>query len=367
MTARMKTRACVFCGASPDKKTIEHVLPRWLIRATGDPKEPVPLGVDRKTGKARFFPFDKLVLPSCQECNQRFGELENQARDVVFRVFDRAILSEHEVNVLMDWLDKVRIGLWLWQLSMDGPGNDFRPKFRIDSRLAAKDRLVFVLPLQNDLRGLGFYGTNTMAFLRSPSCFALAANNTAFLNVSFDYFLSNRLGFPYLQDWYALGADKPEFGLLQRGTGKVRPPMMPGRLRGQGVAFGQCIFDPQTDERAGTDYYSDGHLLGALSEITGRSVIFAGHEDTVEKLSELDHDLLHPDMPIANRITYKPWLILEVYKIQSDIINLWPKSEWVDEEMRANVERYKEEALSELTPQIRALDIVHAKLGGLVV
>ena len=55
-------RKCVFCGGTPDNKTKEHVLPMWLIEATGDPKEPVNLGINRTTGKPQFFPFKSLVL-----------------------------------------------------------------------------------------------------------------------------------------------------------------------------------------------------------------------------------------------------------------------------------------------------------------
>ena len=247
----IKTRIgkrCVFCGATPATKTKEHVLPLWLIQATGDPREPVPLGMDRRTGQKRFFPFKRLVLPACKACNDAFSKLEAQAARVVKAIFARQDLTEEDTCTLLDWLDKVRIGLWCWELTIAPDQVSIEPRFQVLQRIRQKDRLVFVVPLDDGLRGMSFFGTQTRAFLHTPSCFGLAINNVAFLNVSFDYLLARQLGFPYLEDWHALGRGKPEFGFLQPGTGKITPPMLPGRLQIPGITFGQCLFHQNLGE-----------------------------------------------------------------------------------------------------------------------
>lgn len=362
-----KARRCVFCGDQPSGKNVGQILPKWLLRMTGDPSEPVPLGVNRSNGKPRLFPFSQLVLPSCRSCDEKYGDLEEKARLAFQKICKRTQPSEDELNSLLDWFDKVRVGLWHWQMRIDPPSVGFEPKFYINDRVGRKDRLVFVVTLEDDIRGLGFYGTDTMAFIRSPSTFVLASNNTAFINVSFDYLLSKRLGFPYLKQWDAIAPGFPDFGLLINGTGQVHPPILPGRLRLQGVSFGQCIFDPEIDEINGTEYYSNEIINPLVSDINGRSIIFIGRGDFVSKLSELDAAALHPNMPVARRETYKAWLLLKVHKIQSDIVHLWPGTNLVGEEMKALIENEKEETLSELSHRIETMEEVYRALGGIVV
>ena len=72
-------KVCIFCGERPESKNLEHVLPRWLIELTGNPKRRARFGYRRSVeGRPveRSFAFDAFKFPSCTECNQRFGELE---------------------------------------------------------------------------------------------------------------------------------------------------------------------------------------------------------------------------------------------------------------------------------------------------
>ncbi len=368
MKTKIRTgKRCVFCGAAPDTKTKEHVLPVWLIEATGDPKEPVPLGMDRRTGKVRFFPFKSLVLPACKACNEAFATLEASAARVVKAIFAREDLTENDARTLLDWLDKVRIGLWLWELSMGPQQLRIEPRFHVFQRLREKDRLVFVVPLDDDLRGLSFFGTQTRAFVLSPSCFGLAINNVAFLNVSFDYLLARRLGFPYMEDWHALGRGKPEFAFLRIGTGEINPPMLPGRLQMPGITFGQCLFGPNLEETQTRNLYQTAAVGQNCSAHEGESVVFVGMNGTVKHFGDHDGPLFDPAAPIPHyENIFRTWFPVEVLRIQRDLVYKWPDASWGGEHYKAISQKNKDESLAEIEEQIAIYRAVQAASGGLI-
>ena len=69
-------KVCVFCGAKPNGKTKEHVVPRWLIELTGNPKREVFLGFEKKPqAKQRRFAFDQFTFPACDACNNKYANL----------------------------------------------------------------------------------------------------------------------------------------------------------------------------------------------------------------------------------------------------------------------------------------------------
>jgi hypothetical protein len=193
-------KVCVFCGNKPESKTLEHVLPNWLISLTGDPKRQAKLGFyQTQDGKMvnRLFAFDQFKFPACDKCNQRFSELEGDTKNIIERILTDDSLSESSFTTLLDWFDKVRIGLWLGFRYLDGNRYGVNPQFHISKRLGHDDRLVFIYKSKKERDFLGFLGCDTPAFNFSPSCFSLIINNYFFLNMSFQFFLSRRLGFPY--------------------------------------------------------------------------------------------------------------------------------------------------------------------------
>ena len=59
---------CVFCGAVPEKKNKEHVVPKWLIKLTGNPKREAYFGFEKNIEtevKTRTFAFDQFSFPAC--------------------------------------------------------------------------------------------------------------------------------------------------------------------------------------------------------------------------------------------------------------------------------------------------------------
>jgi len=41
---RAMDKFCIFCGDKPQSKNLEHIIPQWLLKMTGDP---TPLCQDR--------------------------------------------------------------------------------------------------------------------------------------------------------------------------------------------------------------------------------------------------------------------------------------------------------------------------------
>ncbi len=192
-------RFCVFCGKQPEDKNNEHVIPRWLIELTGDPKRQIQVGPFISQNEPfKQFAFDQLRFPACSKCNDAYAELEGQTKVIMKKLLDQAEVSAQEFDILLDWFDKVRVGLWLghhhlldknfWQIA---------PNFYISDRIGTTDRLLLIYRTNNDMARVNFVGIGTPAFAHSPTCFTLVVNNFFFTNISTDFVLAKRAGLPY--------------------------------------------------------------------------------------------------------------------------------------------------------------------------
>ena len=178
-------RICIFCGESPEDKNNEHPLPRWLLEMTGDPNRVVRHGVHWGTGKPFEFAFDAFQFPACRKCNDRYAELETAAKAVVEKLCQMESATPDQYVTLLDWLDKVRIGLWLGHNYLQG--NNLEPSFAISSRLAAKDRMVAVYAFAEQRDGLNTWGPDSPLFHIKPSIFAMKVNKILHLHASWDW------------------------------------------------------------------------------------------------------------------------------------------------------------------------------------
>ena len=190
------SKFCVFCGGVPESKNKEHILPQWLLRLTGDPRRKVSMYYDYRKGREVEFSWNGLVTPACESCNSEFAGMESEVKPVIERLLGKESLKAEDYVVLLDWLDKVRIGLWLNYYMLQGNILNIEPSFYIKDRLGKKDRFVAIYPLGNDEVGLNAIGVNTIAFQDSPSVFGLKINNLLMINCSGDYIFSGRCGFP---------------------------------------------------------------------------------------------------------------------------------------------------------------------------
>jgi hypothetical protein len=222
-------KVCIFCGGQLGSKTLEHVLPQWLIELTGNPKRMAEFGY-KKSEKGQFvkrrFAFNAFKFPSCKECNQKFANLEAGVNVVVQKMMLEDSLSESELSTLLDWFDKVRIGLWLGFLYLDKNPLAISPHFHVQHRIRQHDRMLAIFKAAGNIKGLSFAGCDTPAFAQTPSCFSLRINSLWFFNVSYPNLLARRMGFPFPMETYMM-----EDGRLDCSFAKGRNRMMRPVLR----------------------------------------------------------------------------------------------------------------------------------------
>jgi len=212
---------CVFCGRKPIDKNKEHVIPLWLIKATGDPDRQIVLGTlfgEHPIDRPKLMAFDQLTFPACSTCNAAGATLESAVRPVVFKMLKEERVSGAELTILMDWLDKIRIGLWLGQYHYlsKNPLSSPPPFTYINRAIGACDRMLHILEAYPEERGLVISGTESSAFGMQPYCFGLTINQFSFVYLSFPFCVSRALGIPYSEQ------------LFVNGQNLVSPIMRPG-------------------------------------------------------------------------------------------------------------------------------------------
>ncbi|MCP4545962.1 MAG: hypothetical protein GY835_05790 [bacterium] len=219
-------RFCVFCGKRPINKNAEHILPEWLLKLTGDINRTFTLNTFSMQGSSpREFSASKFKFPACTKCNIDYSELEGKAKGVMEDVLSLKPMSEEQWIILLDWFDKVRIGLWLGFIYLDKNPFGVRPNFHIDSRLGMTDRALLIAQRRGPSLRCTFAGSGTPYFHLRPFCFSLTVNHMSFINIAEQNLVSYRLGMPYMNE-KQLRLDGRIHGELYSGTGKIRTPVI---------------------------------------------------------------------------------------------------------------------------------------------
>ncbi|MFN3779244.1 MAG: hypothetical protein ACK4SI_09645 [Brevundimonas aurantiaca] len=189
---------------------------------TGDPKRRVVLGVNHSDARPiRVFAFDQFTFPACDACNNAYSHLESVVAPIVVKLRQKEAVSELEVDTLLDWLDKVRIGLWLGTRYLNNNLAEVDPLFHITSRMGQSDRALFITHT-DAADGLTVCGVYSLMFALMPSVFGLRINDMLLVSASTDLMISKSLGFPYASHRWA--TEGVEVGLtVQPGTERVSP------------------------------------------------------------------------------------------------------------------------------------------------
>jgi hypothetical protein len=227
---------CVFCGQRAKDKTKEHILPQWLLEMTNTTAANMTYGIYRGQ---RFF---GLTMRACDPCNSAYSDLEGRTKPVVEKLLSVQAITAIEADTVLDWLDKVRIGLWILDLTRSGNPLQIVPRFRISNRMSRKDRVLRVSYFNHQRKALSYFGTPNLAFHFSPSCFGLAINDLMLFNFSFDFATSKPLGLGYIIN-AADSKDGRDFfvGQFVAGDGTTSEPVWKNLLLGSGNYFLQSI------------------------------------------------------------------------------------------------------------------------------
>jgi len=237
-------KVCIFCGGQVKRKAPEHVLPQWLIELTGNPKRTVEFGY-KSLGEEQFakrrFSLNAFRFPSCEKCNQKSAVLEAAVKVIVHKMMLEDCLSESELSKLLDWFDKVRIGLWLGYLYLDGNPLGISPGFYIQHRIRQHDRMLAIFRADGNMKGLTFVGCNTPAFAQAPSCFSLCINSLLFFNMSCPNLLARRMGFPFPVESY-MTEDGSLYCYFGEGRNRIMRPVLKKAISIKGTELYQPIF-----------------------------------------------------------------------------------------------------------------------------
>lgn len=285
-------RLCVFCGEPPDKKTREHIIPQWAIELTDTAKKSFEFTTT--DGRQYSVPFDQIILPACDSCNSHFSFLEGVARTAIGGLLDRKPISSRAIHDLLDWFDKVRIGLWLFELTRGGNPLQIEPKFHIKQRIATKDRFIRITHFEHKRPALSFIGTNTYAFNFSPSVFGLAINDLLILNGSFDFAVAKTLGYPFPGNVGVYDRDPQNWSLdLKDGNKTTEPPNWRRRFISPGTYVLQPIISAlSADTSKIAPWPDDAYFIDqAISPQDGLGPLFASNDLASFARSDLNGEI----------------------------------------------------------------------------
>lgn len=267
---------CVFCGERPEGKTKEHILPRWLIALTGDPNRLANFGTKfdpEPQAELRQFAFDQFTFPACDVCNNAHAKLEGAAKPIVEKLLREDALSPCEISTLLDWMDKVRVGLWLGFLQLNRNPFSVPPSFHIAWRIGKMDRALIVQKSDATHTRLNFTGADSLTFAFVPSIFSLTVNNFCLTNISSALLLARRLGFPYPAGLRHVADSTAVTFDLQAGRERVMYPVLKRPLPPGAIGLYQPMFPSQ-----GRPADMEAFLLSAYDTayVRGHSLDFNG-------------------------------------------------------------------------------------------
>lgn len=249
---------------------MEHVVPQWLIKMTGDEKRLCCL----KTILPRDIPFIQFKFPACEVCNSKYSDMEGAVKNVIIKILDGQSVNASEINLLMDWMDKVRIGLWLGALYLKKQVDQMAPHMHIESRMGLKDRILIIERQNHQEKRLSFVGPTQTTFLHNPCAFQLIINNYVFTNVSEYGLVARRLGFPYCDRVKFLDIEHVEFNTYKRAPGRIVNPVVRGLYGApdKTIIYQSCA---PTQATIFPDLYKNAYVTShSLDAVTGRGGIF---------------------------------------------------------------------------------------------
>jgi hypothetical protein len=348
---------CVFCGEKISSKSKEHIIPQWLMRLTGDPNREIHLGIDfPKKDKwssnpdsfIRKFRFSSFQFPACSKCNSDFSDLENKTKLIIEKLLSKETINIEEVDTLLDWFDKIRIGLWLGYYSLNKNMTQIKPQFAIAKRLGANDRMLAIYHFSDITDGINFIGTDTLAFQHSPTCFGFRINGYYFFNLSTDYFFSKNLGFPYISNPKYVGENNElpyiTTGEFVKGSGIIKSKILKKDIFYTPTQFIQPIFNNLLAIDFDHDIYKNNDYVNAnaLSFDDGKGAIFITEsEKTYKGISDPTFNISNNLPDLSLNLSLKDWsrrFTKMIYDYQVHMLTQTPSTHLLDKEIQKSIQ-----------------------------
>lgn len=342
---------CVFCGNPPDKKNKEHIIPKWLIKLTGNENRIINVGINynklfaegeeqniAENFENRKFSFGNFQFPACKSCNDEFANFENDTSIVFKKVLKDEYINSSEINQLLDWFDKVRIGLWLGSISLDKVTDDVRPKFFIKQRIATRDRALYIYKTEKiEHVGINFYGTDTPGFQYAPCLFGIRINNYTFISYSKEDLLAKNLGFPYIEFKNFDENSNGQIVTMHDGLQKINKPILKNNFPRSTLTFYQAIFGPDVFRNYQFDDYTSSFIS---NHFPNRSRIF--YYDSFEKdvlvLDENDEIVIDGITIKIPLLQFNNKIILEIIEEQGKLFGFKHHKNLKNQERASRIE-----------------------------
>lgn len=289
---------CIFCGEKPSNKNKEHIIPKWLIRLTGELHREINIGRDWTSNKfeMRKFKFSSYTFPACKACNDEFATLESEAKFILLKITNEEPTTDVEINTLLDWFDKIRIGLWFSGVILNKNHQKITPHFYIKNRVRRSDRALVIYKNDDTPDGITFIGTDGPIFHSMPSVFGLKINKLHFVSISNPLFLHKSLGLSYPTKHEMDSVSEVSKYTFEEGSGTVKIPELLQSLPKSNITFLQAIIPMEfTESDYGLEVYItdyDKQMFGKLDDKV--SNIYSIKNDIVKEISDIDTYLL-PD------------------------------------------------------------------------
>ncbi|UCE74110.1 MAG: hypothetical protein JSV56_00015 [Methanomassiliicoccales archaeon] len=322
-------KICVFCGKPPTSKNKEHVIPQWLMAHTNVMDNNVRLGFDKHTGVIREFVYKAFTFPACELCNSRFAELESIVKPILLKLLSESPLTNIDLHYLLDWFDKVRVGLWLGFYYLDKNIGNITPNFHIQTRITAHDRMLHIVKVENIGQELSFRGCDTLSFHFTPSCFSMTINNFCFYNISSPFLFARRIGFPYPSKSYLRKDGLADYSIEPAREQIVRPLLLkPFAFSGVGIY--QPIFKSLLRKEYSAYCNNDYVKSNSLSFENGIGNIFI-HSNGKVIAYPSDPALDWCPSSYYDRISMNPAISIDTLEQQLHLETLMPSTEKLPE------------------------------------
>ncbi|MGR5389108.1 hypothetical protein [Vibrio crassostreae] len=333
------SKYCIFCGNKPKEKSREHIIPQWLIELTGDPKRDAFFGANKlgtQTGEVRKYPFKHFTFPACVSCNTNYGKLEAEVKPIVLKILEESRLLSEEISLFLEWIDKVRIGLWLGMQQLDKNYLDIDVNFHIENRIGQYDRMLIIQKTDRITPRINFGAIDAPAFSYTPSVFTFSINNYNFISVSSAFLFARRIGFPYLSEMI-LSPYSDEFnGELVNGIERVMKPLIRRSIPNNGV----IVYQPQfrngmvrTDDDL-SEYNCDYVKTHSLNYQNGDGNIFCEINGNIKEYGANEEVFELQGLPINDDYQLSVKSIIEAHKWQNWLHTKLPDTKLLSKEQR---------------------------------
>lgn len=284
---------------------------------TGFHAKPTSVGTNWSTGEEIVFPAKNYTFPACDSCNNKFGELEGQVKGIVERLQEDQEVSGGDLELLLDWFDKIRVGAWLGIAYLNKSTFTAPPNHYISDRVGIKDRYLSITNTYLPVKTLNWSGANTMTFMASPTALMLRVNNLVFVTASTDFLVSKSVGFPFAA-WESQvpGSNIAHFKLTA-GTKRVTPDCFKQKPYIPSYVVRQPIYTAA--QQADPALYANAYVINNSYDPTaGRGKIFLQRNQkthTLERGEQVDFK-----MEAARSIYGKVAIVRPILELQIEML-----------------------------------------------